>query len=188
MAEGGTAIPYNVNRNTLIIALVIGIIFVVTRSVLRWRAAKRFNIGEDGFCMMALICQIVVTAIYLRVLDDIYYVSEEIYPLMAAVASGDPNTLKLYAAMKLHADGMLLGVFVIQSFFWACLWSVKFSLLFMFKRLTERVPFHLKIWWFVLGFTALSFVGALITQIFSCKDIGNITKLGMLPPRSPSYR
>lgn len=174
-----SAIPYHVNKQTLIVAMVIGIIFVVSRTAMRWQAARRFSWGEDGFCWLALVCQICVTGIYLSILDDIYFINEQTTRIMIAVAKADFANAKPHPDMKLHGEEMLRGIWPIQYFFWGCLWSVKFSLLFMFKKLTERVPFHLKMWWGVVIFTSLAFVGCVISQLMSCSDIKMFTTLGM---------
>ena len=172
-----SAIAYNTNKNTLIICMVIGIVFVASRSALRWHSAGRFTWGEDGFCGFALACQICVTGIYMSILNDIYFVNEQQTLIMMAVAQGEKP--KIHPDMVYHAEKMLEGIFPVQYFFWGCLWSVKFSLLLMIKRLTERVPFHLKMWWGVLIFTALAFVGCVVSQLCSCSKISSFTKFGM---------
>lgn len=175
------AIPYHVNKQTLIVAMVIGIIFVVSRTALRWQSARRFSLGEDGFAGLALVCQICVTGIYLYILDDIYFVNEQQTKIMTALSKGDRAGAKPHPDLKAHGDKMLRGIWPIQYFFWGCLWSVKFSLLFMFKKLTERVPFHLKMWWGVVVFTALTFVGCVISQLLSCSDVKLFNQMGMYP-------
>lgn len=181
MSNDDSAIGHDVNKNTLIAAMCIGIVFVSCRTGFRWYASRRFFWGEDGFCWMALVCQIVVTGIYLSILENIYFVNRERSRIATAVATGDFANAKPHPDMKYHAEKMLRGLWPVQYFFWGCLWCVKFSLLLMFKRLTERVPFHLKLWWGVVVFTSLAFVGCVVSQLCSCSSISKFNKLGMYP-------
>ena len=173
------AIAYDVNKNTLIVAMIIGVIFVLMRTAVRWHASRRFSFGEDGFCWLALGCQICVTGIYLSILNDIYFFTKQNKIMMDALSTGDPAGATLHPDMEYHVEKMMKGIIPIQHMFWSCLWSVKLSLLFMFKRLTERVPFHLKVWWGVVIFTVLAFASCVVSQLISCSDVRLFTKMGM---------
>lgn len=189
MSSNDSAIQYEHNKITLIVAMVVGIIFVFCRTGFRWYASRRFSWGEDGFCWMALVCQIVLTGIYLSILDDIYFVNREQKRIKAALMANDKANANIHPDMQYHAEKMLRGLWPVQYFFWGCLWCVKFSLLLMFKRLTERVPFHLKMWWGVVVFTGLAFIGCIISQLTSCSSIHKFSKFGkylsshLSPPR-----
>ena len=173
------AISHDVNKNTLIVAMTIGVIFVLIRTAVRWHASRRFSFGEDGFCWLALGCQICLTGIYLSILNDIYFFTKQNKIMMEALSTGDPAGPTLHPDMEYHVEKMMKGIIPIQHMFWSCLWSVKLSLLFMFKRLTERVPFHLKVWWGVVVFTVLAFASCVVSQLVSCSDIRLFTKMGM---------
>lgn len=59
---------------------------------------------------------------------------------------------------KLKEDAYLIGrlIFPALLFFWTILWSVKFGLLLLYRKLTVGLPgLYTKIWWFLVVFYAV---------------------------------
>jgi len=56
-------------------------------------------------------------------------------------------------------------------FFWLTLWAVKASLLLMFKKLTAGLPFYEHLWWYVMAFTIVTFIGCVISDFTSCSSL-----------------
>lgn len=54
-----------------------------------------------------------------------------------AIAAG---LMKPYGTLEMDLSAMLREFLAVQMFFWATLWAVKLSLLFMFKALTVDLP------------------------------------------------
>lgn len=76
-----------------------------------------------------------------------------------------------YLSLEHDLVVMLQEFFVVQFFFWLTLWTVKWSLLFMFRRLTEGLPEYNKVWWAVLVFSILTFIGACVSNFTSCSSL-----------------
>lgn len=66
---------------------------------------------------------------------------------------------------------MLKEFLTVLIFFWLTLWSVKASLLLMFKRLTVGLPFYERLWWCVMSFVILSFIGCVVSDFVSCHSM-----------------
>lgn len=65
---------------------------------------------------------------------------------------------------------MLKEFISVLIFFWLTLWAVKASLLLMFRKLTTGLPFYERLWWYVMGFTIVTFVGCVISDFTSCSS------------------
>ena len=116
--------------------------------------------SEDLFIYMALCSFAIMCALYLAAMPTFYNAE--------AIEAG----LKApYASLEKDLVALLKEFFAVQIFFWLTLWSVKWSLLFMFRRLTEGLPLYTRIWWGVLGFTVLTFIGAFISEFTSCSSM-----------------
>lgn len=109
---------------------------------------------------MALSSFAIMCALYLAAMPTFYNAMAIEAGLMAP-----------YASLEKDLVALLKEFFAVQIFFWLTLWSVKWSLLFMFRRLTEGLPLYTKIWWGVLAFTVLTFIGAFISEFTSCSSM-----------------
>ncbi|KAF4457683.1 hypothetical protein F53441_443 [Fusarium austroafricanum] len=63
------------------------------------------------------------------------------------------------------------GLFTVSACLWFCLWSTKFSLLWMYKKLLVQLPFYTKLWYALVGFCALSLIGNIITLFLACSSM-----------------
>lgn len=161
-----SAVSQNTNLTTIIVCLSIAVSFVFVRTGARWIGARRFS-WEDGWCWLAAICLVLVGSLYVKILPNIYWVQD----VRDQIRKPDADFFA-------KGNEMLLYIQAIQVFFWTCLWSVKISLLLMFKRLTERVPVHRIIWWVVMVITIVTYIGCIITQLTACVDISKATTIG----------
>jgi hypothetical protein len=143
------------NVTALITSMTIAIFFVILRTIARWY--KGGFAAEDYICWFGLTCFVTMCSLYLTILAPLY--------TSQAVAAG----LIPPPANILDQVRFLMGRFyAIQLLFWLTLWSVKFSLLFMFRRLVIGLPTYGKIWMGIVIFTALAFIGCEISQLLSC--------------------
>jgi hypothetical protein len=115
---------------------------------------------EDAFMYLALISFAITCALYYATINTFFNVS--------AIAVGK---MQPYASLQDDLVVMLYEFFTVQFFFWLTLWSVKWSLLFMFKRLTDGLPLYHKVWWGVLIFSILTFIGCCISNFTSCSSM-----------------
>ncbi len=109
---------------------------------------------------LSLVSFIITVALYYATIDTFFRVT--------AISEG---RMEPYAKLPEDLVVMLKEFFVVQFFFWLTLWAVKWSLLFMFKRLTEGLPLYTQIWWCVLVYSVLVFIGCCISNFTSCSSM-----------------
>ena len=61
--------------------------------------------------------------------------------------------------------------FPIVIVFWTCLWCVKASFLSLFYRIIKPWTILRRCWYFVVFLTVGSYIGAIMTNIFTCKSL-----------------
>lgn len=145
----------------MIVCLSAACVAVALRTAARWYKTRHIPVAaEDVFMYSALTSFVVMCSLYLDVLGTLYNVQ--------AIGAG---AMPPYASLLADLSAMLKEFFAVQFFFWSTLWSVKLSLLYMFQKLTKGLPFYTKIWWGVLAFTVLAFIGCAISQFTSCSSM-----------------
>jgi hypothetical protein len=72
-----------------------------------------------------------------------------------------PDSLRL-------AKGLLRSILASNILFYCCLWSVKLSLLFFFRRLGNQVRGHDIWWWVVMVITVGSWAACIGNNQFDC--------------------
>lgn len=108
--------------------------FMATRSAARWYRGWRFQ-AEDFFILLAYAFFLSMSIRYVAIIPSLYrvaVVSEGIIPPYPAVLKDSLSIIKVF-----FTDSRLL-------FF--TLWSVKFSMLFLYRRLMVGLPKHLRRW------------------------------------------
>lgn len=131
------------------------------------RIAKQGRLHSDDFALFfGLALYITLCALYIADIPYLYSVMEWL--------SG-----KTQLSPKIVADytQMMKYNYAVTMFFWAVLWCVKISLLLFFRRVILRTNF-IKVWWVILVFTILTFIGCVISQFTSCDSIHDFTRLG----------
>jgi hypothetical protein len=148
----------------------ISAVFFVSRQVARYCKTKSFVPEmEDIFMFLALAFYLTMDGLYLSALPVLY----RLLDFADGVAPVWPTIIE---------DGvyMLKEFFAIDMLFWATLWSVKFSLLFIFRRLTNGLPRYRAYWVFVMCFTVIVLIGAVISNITACSSMTAWFTLGTL--------
>jgi len=155
----------DVSRSTdeaaLIACLCVGVVAVLMRTFARWYKLRKapFEV-EDCFMYLALVSFAIMTALYLATIPTFFN--------LAAITEG---RMMPYPSLPDDLVVMLKEFFVVQFFFWLTLWAVKWSLLFMFRRLTDGIHFFNKIWWAIFVFSVLTFIGCCISNFTSCSSM-----------------
>lgn len=148
-------------QRSLIASLCVAVVFVAIRTGARWLKTRRLPLqAEDLWMYAALISFVLTCALYLATIPTLFNVS--------AIEAGE---MAPYPSLEADLVVMLKEFFVVQFFFWLTLWAVKWSLLFMFKRITEGLPLYNRIWWGVFIFSILTFIGACISNFTSCSSM-----------------
>lgn len=117
---------------------------------------------------LALASFAITCALYLATMPTFYNVT--------AIAAGK---MAPYASLEADLVPMLKEFFAVQIFFWLTLWAVKWSLLFMFKALTNGIALYTNIWWGALAFTVLTLIGCIISNFTSCSSMDAWFTAGM---------
>lgn len=117
---------------------------------------------------LALVSFAITCALYLATMPTLYNVTD------IMVGKMEP-----YASLQTDLVAMLKEFFAVQMFFWLTLFAVKWSLLFMFKRLTEGIRLYTNIWWGALAFTVLTFIGCIVSGVTSCSSMDAWFTAGM---------
>ncbi|KFY21035.1 hypothetical protein V491_03212 [Pseudogymnoascus sp. VKM F-3775] len=145
----------------LIACLCVAVVFVSMRCGARWYKTRGLPLAaEDIFMYLALVSFAITTALYLATIPTFYNVMD--------ITAGK---MEPYASLQTDLVVMLKEFFTVQIFFWLTLWAVKWSLLFMFKALTNGIRIYTNIWWAALAFTVLTFIGCVISNFTSCSSM-----------------
>ncbi|KAI4271822.1 MAG: hypothetical protein L6R38_006767 [Xanthoria sp. 2 TBL-2021] len=133
--------------------------FIAVRLAIRaWK--RRFWLIEDVAVCLAWTCFIAMTIGYICVTDTLYRIS-------------DVGNKEKPPYQGFQED----TVFVLKIFFpntlllWTTLWLVKFALLLQCRRLIDRRPNYIIIWWIIVGLTSLFYVGCIVTEFTSCHSL-----------------
>lgn len=130
--------------------IAIATVFTIARFAVRWTQQKREFQIEDGICLFSWVSFLVMATLYIVVTPALYRVD-------TAVSTG-----------QLYPDLLKDSMYVVEIFFantiifWIVLWSVKLSLLFLYRRLFVGLPDQMKWWWSVLIFTILVRILAIV--------------------------
>jgi len=127
-------------RGTGIAMVAVASLFMAARCVARWYRVWLFQM-EDLFMLLAYAFFLSMSISYLAIIAKLYRVtgvSEGLTPPYPAILKDSLALIKVF-----FTNSMLL---------WFTLWSVKFSLLFLYRRLMMGLPKHLRWWWAVLAF------------------------------------
>lgn len=117
---------------------------------------------------LAVVSFAITCALYLATMPTFYNVNEVMV-----------GKMKPYASLQTDLVAMLKEFFAVQIFFWLTLWAVKWSLLFMFKGLTNGIPLYTNIWWGALAFTVITFIGCVVSNFTSCSSMDAWFTAGM---------
>ncbi|MCJ1309658.1 hypothetical protein MMC25_003318 [Agyrium rufum] len=125
----------------------LAILFSICRFVIRWRLNRRFFV-DDAFFLFALICSIASTATLYLALDHYY-------------------NIKQYSKVTLSYASDTLA--------FATIYAVKFTFIFFFRPLTERLPRLQTVWWITLLATCAGLV-TVFQQFILCPYPGDRIK------------
>jgi hypothetical protein len=115
---------------------------------------------EDYMMLFSYLAFIALSALYLVIDPKLYRI------LRVSAGTEAP-----YPELVTEGELMLRVMFTVTLLFWAVLWGVKLSLLFVFRRLIIDLPRYMKAWWVVFIFTLLTFVGCAISNFTSCRNM-----------------
>ncbi|KAL8898723.1 MAG: hypothetical protein Q9207_006553 [Kuettlingeria erythrocarpa] len=142
---------------------------VTLRFYIRVRLQREFSI-DDAFLIVAFGCLICSMAVmYSVTIDKLYLVHDLSAALPFAMSVGFPIE-------DMPADSAFLGpvyeylkwITVNQTLAGCSVFAVKFSFLFLFRKLIDRIPRLITYWWFAMAFNVLAFGYVFSTNFLNC--------------------
>ena len=140
-------------------------LFFVVRIYLRLKIIHRLS-TDDVFLLVAWLTVIGNAAIWQAIWRSIYF--------DVKITHGQITSLPLNFLSIIQKS--LHGVYAAYFISYTALWSVKFSFLFFFQSLGNKIKRQRIIWWTVFTFLFLSYVVSITTIDYSCL-LGPIDKI-----------
>ncbi|KAI4197796.1 MAG: hypothetical protein LQ350_005701 [Teloschistes chrysophthalmus] len=155
---------------------------VVIRFYIRLWAQRQFSV-DDGLLAMAVCCLICsVVIMYSVALDKMYQIQQLSAALPFALSIGFPiDDMPLDSQFLQDSYDFLKWITVSQALAWTSVMAVKFSFLFLFRKLIDRMPPLITYWWLVLTFNIIALGYGLSTYFLYCPYF-NDPKLCTAPP------
>ncbi|KLJ09267.1 hypothetical protein EMPG_15293 [Blastomyces silverae] len=147
------------------------------------------QVASTGYVMIALASIVFFGRFGLRVWKSVALQLEDLFVVLSWLSFLAMTILYLIVMPRLYRlTGFLAGgppypefvddaLFIKKIFFcttlllWVSLWSVKFSLLVLYRRLLSRLKTEIRLWWVVLIFTVLNLIGCIISNLTSCSSL-----------------
>ena len=133
--------------------------FVIARYVIK-TLKRHFWLLEDAVVILAWVCLSAMCIGYIVVTPAVYRIAE--------VVSGQSTP---YATLKEDAEFMVKIFFPNTLLLWCCLWLVKCSLLLQCRRIIDRQPSYMFVWWCIVAFSVLGFIGCVVSEFTSCESL-----------------
>lgn len=133
---------------------------VLARAGLSFIRPKKLA-ASDYLVFFAFACYASMCAIYIS-----------LSPYMQRLYDVVNGRIPPYPEMEYENIKMTKMVFAAPCMFWMTLWSIKFSLLFLYRRLLVGLPsFYTIIWWSIVGVCLVTHAGNYVFYFRSCGTI-----------------
>ncbi|KAI4252337.1 MAG: hypothetical protein LQ352_004344 [Teloschistes flavicans] len=147
---------------------------VITRFYIRIWGQRQFSV-DDGFLVVAvccLICSLVI--MYSVAIDKMYQIQELSAALPFALSIGfHIDDMSQDSQFLQDSYDFLKWITVSQALAWCSVMAVKFSFLFLFRKLIERMPPLITYWWFVITFNIVALGYGMSTYFLYCPYFNN---------------
>jgi hypothetical protein len=151
-------------RAVIITFLVIGVGMAFPTAYIRWKNNRLREI-EGAFLVVALLFFIAYESLLLEVMPIIYQ--------LFRFSKGEIN---VWPTIVQDLSKFTALMFTSSLMSWTLLWSVKLSLLFLYRRLMNGLPHHMVWWKVVFGYTIVTYLYTMVTTFTSCGGPINITR------------
>lgn len=131
---------------------------MTSRFYIRVWVQKEFS-ADDAFLVVAICCLIcAVVVMYSVTLGKMYKVQVLSAALPTAMSAGLPiEDMPPDAPFLQPIHDYLKWITVVCPLAWCSVMAVKFSFLFLFRKLIDRIPALITYWWFVVAFNVVAF-------------------------------
>lgn len=140
--------------------------FMTTRIVVRLHHNRRL-LSDDYWMIFAWLAHTTLCALQTVQQDSLWYTTE----LAAGRFPPDKETAH-------QLEELVRWQFPIIKLFWVVLWSVKSSFLAIFFRLVKPFPVRRRLWYCVVVFVFLAFVGCVVSSALTCSPPSDYFKAG----------
>jgi hypothetical protein len=147
-----------------VVLFVVCLIATTARFYVRIRVQQQLSV-DDGILLLGVLCLISAMALLFTIIDKLY--------VIGAIENGVPVDQLPSNFIEQAYDGQkFLDVAMILC--WCSIVSVKYSYLFLFKRLIDRVPPMVVFWWFAAVFNGLVSAYGVAMYILTCPTFYNL--------------
>lgn len=137
---------------------------LVAAAFVRWKY-RRLKEVECAFILLAYFFYVGYEVTLIKVMPVIYRLS--------AVKTG---MTEKYPTFFDDLEKFIILMFSTAMMLWCLLWSIKFGLLVLYRRLMLGLPLQLKFWMAVTAYTTIAFVFCVVTTLTSCGGVVNVRK------------
>lgn len=141
--------------------------FVLLRCYVRCTESRRLY--SDDYWLIAAYVFLITNAV-LQTLQ-----TPSLYYLIRASSGQVPGG----EALIEQGNAYVRYQFVIIILFWSITWSVKYAFLALYYRLFKGLHVYRTVWWAVVVFSALAYVGCVISSVWTCHPPSTYFKFGM---------
>lgn len=122
---------------------------------------KQFS-SDDGILLFGLACLIAAIGVLLTIVDKMYLIGASESGNLTDVPLPDDFIEQAYVFQKMVTVSLVLT--------WCSIVSVKFSYLFLFRRLIGRIPKMTTYWWIAVVYNAMISIYGGIVYGVACPD------------------
>ena len=130
--------------------------FLIFRLFVKLRAFRKLY-NDDYLVILAYVIKLVISVLLQMQSPALY----EQYAVQSGQKPVTPDFLEREIAF-------LRYIVPLNILFYSCLWAIKFSLLFFFRRLCSHVRGQKIWWWFVFILTILAYIACIADIGFTC--------------------
>lgn len=143
---------------------IVSFAFLIFRLAIRIRAFRKLQI--DDYFVIAAWLMFLASAIIWQMKAHIMYL---LYDITTGKATFTEEFIQAYSTL-------MPQITTFSLLFYLCIWSIKFSFLFFFRKLGSgtQVRAHTRWWWAVFGLTIVGLVGSIADFDFKC-SLSDIT-------------
>ncbi|KAG5773741.1 hypothetical protein H9Q72_000611 [Fusarium xylarioides] len=146
-------------RNTGIALIIVASIAAGFRLYLAIIHHKSIRV-EDAWLASCYVFFLVLAILYLYIV-----------PAFFRLTDLGEGVIEPYATANDDALFIQKGLFTVSACLWFCLWSAKFSLLWIYKKLLVQLPFYMRLWYALVGFCVLTLIGNIVTLFLACSSM-----------------
>ncbi|KAF2026756.1 hypothetical protein EK21DRAFT_103018 [Setomelanomma holmii] len=154
--------------------VILASVFCLARLTIQIWKRKKMEM-PDYLIYFAFICFLTMSICYFMIVPKIYKIGR--------VSLG---LIEPWPTMLEDIIHYIRMMFVTTTLFWIALWSVKLSLLALYKKLMEGLPrVYMRLWWALFIFCLVSLAGCVVSYLTSCPDFAaSLSKGECSGPRS----